>query len=227
MTIERYLTEHQQGTPRQIFRLLRQGRVTVNERVVDSPLLKLAEADQVASDGLAVSGRDPQYLLFNKPTGMMASFAPDAQPGLGSLLNTLDRSRALESLADLPRDWAGLVLASDDQPFLADVASQAWASRLQVQLKGQVAVTAVQDWQRVTRDYDQLRDVTTLTGWTTASLADLPSLADQVGPTIRLGFGPLSLSIDLAVGTYRGLFDSETEDLEKQLELADESPAED
>lgn len=221
MTIERYLTEHQQGTPRQIFRLLRQGRVTVNQQVVDSPLLKLTDADQVAIDGLAVTGRNPQYLLFNKPAGMLTSFAPDAQPGLGSLLNILDRSRPLAAFDDLPREQSGLVLASDDQPFVADIASQDWLSHLQVQVKGEAKSTSLPNWQRVDRVYDRLRDVTTITGWTTVE-NPLSAVPNQVGAVARIGLGPIGLPIDLAIGTYRGLFASEIEELEKQLDLADE-----
>ncbi|ERK40595.1 S4 domain protein, partial [Levilactobacillus brevis ATCC 14869 = DSM 20054] len=50
MNIERYLTEHHQGTPGQIFRLLRQGRVKVNDRLIDSPRETVDASDQVTVD---------------------------------------------------------------------------------------------------------------------------------------------------------------------------------
>lgn len=222
MNIERYLTEHRQGTPGQIFRLLRQGRVTVNETVIDSPRENVDESDQVQVDGMAVKGRQPQYLLFNKPVGFVLNLEPTSQHSLGSLLNALDEQRSLKALADLPKEAVGLVLASDDDRFITDVDHQNWSSCLQVTVTGTTPPTltfsqAVQDF---TTQVDTIHQTTTLTVTTTdvsAVTERLRNLPNVTGPVTRVGMGPLALPVDLAVGTYRGLTAAEIDALNGPL----------
>ncbi|WP_395390448.1 MULTISPECIES: 16S rRNA pseudouridylate synthase [Levilactobacillus] len=214
MNIERYLTEHRQGTPRQIFRLLRQGRVTVNDLVVDSPRENVVATDQVRVDGLAVTGRQPQYLVFNKPVGFVLNLEPTSQRSLGSLLNALDQQRTLKALADLPKEAVGLVVASDDEHFLADVTAQNWDSTLQVSLSGTTVPTLTTNaaFKQVTSSVDQVHQSVTLTLVTSdvpAGIAALSALPGVNGPVSRTAVGPLALPVDLPVGTYRGLFATE------------------
>ena len=225
MNIERYLNDHRQGTPRQILRLLRQGRVTVNGDLVDSPLATVAKADQVRVDDTAVTGRQPQYLMFNKPIGFQLSMDPTTAHSLGSLLNALDRVRPLKALADLPKEATGLVLASDDDHFLADVEAQEWVSTLRCQLSGVVTelpelmADLTFEWVQVTPD--EVHQVTTVTVRTrdlTAALATLLDLKQLNGPVSRIAYGPLRLPADLSVASYRGLFPVEIDDLNGPLE---------
>jgi len=214
MNIERYLTEHRQGTPGQIFRLLRQGRVTVNDLVVDSPRENVVATDQVRVDGLAVTGRQPQYLVFNKPVGFVLNLEPTSQRSLGSLLNALDQQRTLKPLADLPKEAVGLVVASDDEHFLADVTAQNWDSTLQVSLSGTTVPTLTTNvaFNQVTSSVDQVHQSVTLTLVTSdvpAGIAELTALPGVNGPVSRTALGPLALPVDLPVGTYRGLFAKE------------------
>jgi len=224
MNIERYLTDHRQGTPRQILRLLRQGRVTVNDDPIDSPLATVAKADQVRVDGMAVTGRQPQYLVFNKPIGFQLSMDPTSAHSLGSLLNTLDQVRPLKALADLPKEATGLVLASDDDHFLADVEAQEWVSTLQVSLAGAVtALPSLADdlsFSAVQVVPDTVRQTTLVTVKTrdlTAAVPTLLALTAVNGPVSRVAFGPLTLPVDLSVGSYRGLFPVEIDDLNGPL----------
>ncbi|WP_125683243.1 16S rRNA pseudouridylate synthase [Levilactobacillus yonginensis] len=210
MNIERYLTEHRQGTPGQIFRLLRQGRVTVNDVVVDSPRRPVMTQDDVRVDNLAVAGRQPQYYVFNKPMGFQLSMDPTVPRSLGSLLNGFDQQWQLESLADLPREAVGAVIASDDVQFLTDVVAQNWSSTCRVQLTGVVApeITANTAFQKLTTQVDQASQTTTVSLETTdlaAAVATLSQLPGVTGPVERTALGPLGCPVDLAIGTYRGL----------------------
>lgn len=211
MNIERYLTAHRQGTPGQIFRLLRQGRVTVNDLVVDSPRENVAADDRVQVDGMAVTGRQPQYLLFNKPVGFLLNLEPTSQHSLGSLLNGLDQQRALKALATLPKEAVGLVIASDDEHFLADVAQQNWPSTLQISLSGTTVPKMGPNaaFSEVTARVDCVHQSVTMTLKTcdvTAGVAALTALPGANSPVCRTAVGPLALPVDLPVGTYRGLF---------------------
>jgi len=218
MNIERYLTEHRQGTPGQIFRLLRQGRVTVNDLVVDTPRENVSETDQVRVDGMAVTGRQPQYLIFNKPVGFTLELEPTSQRSLGSLLNALDQQRTLMTSADLPKEAAGMVVVSDDDHFLTEVAQADWPNTLQVSLNG----TTVPDlpvnaaFNRVTTRVDTVHQSVTVTLVTrdiAAGIAVLTALPNVNGPVNRIALGALALPVDLPVGTYRGLFDDEIDAL--------------
>lgn len=233
MNIERYLTDHRQGTPRQILRLLRQGRVTVNDAAVDSPLTDVVKADQVRVDGMAVTGRQPQYLIFNKPIGFQLSMDPTSAHSLGSLLNTLDQVRPLKALADLPKEATGLVLASDDDHFLTDVAAQKWVSTLRLPLAGVVTelptLAADLTFLAVKLVPDTLHQTTTATVQTrdlNAAVPTLLALKAINGPVSRVALGPMALPVDLSVASYRGLFPTEIDDLNGPLESSTESQTE-
>jgi len=218
MNIERYLTEHRQGTPGQIFRLLRQGRVTVNDVVVDSPRKLVTSQDDDRDDKLAVAGRQPQYYVFNKPLGFQLSLDPTAPRSLGSLLNGFDQQWQLQSLADLPREAVGVVIASDDAQFLMDVVAQNWLSTCRVQLAGVVVpeIAANPAFQNLTTQVDQVSQTMTISLQTsdlTAAVATLSQLPGVTGPVERTALGPLSCPVDLAIGTYRGLTASEIDGL--------------
>ena len=225
MNIERYLNDHRQGTPRQILRLLRQGRVTVNDALIDSPLTTVTKTDAVRVDGMAVTGRRPQYLVFNKPVGFQLSLDPTSVHSLGSLLNALDQVQPLKALADLPKEAIGLVLASDDDHFLTDVAAQEWVSTLQVSLAGVVTTLPLLDndltftaLRLVPDEVHQATTVTVKTRDLTAAVSTLMQIKSLNAPVNRVAFGPLTLPVDLSVATYRGLFPTEIDALNGPLD---------
>ncbi|HIW71008.1 MAG TPA: 16S rRNA pseudouridylate synthase [Candidatus Levilactobacillus faecigallinarum] len=223
MNIERYLSEQHQGTPRQIFRLLRQGRVTVNDTVIGVAYTQVTPTDRVCVDGLAVTGRQPQYLVVNKPMGVVNDLNPTVAHSLGDLLNALDQQRQLGVLADLPKDTTGVVVLSDDHHFLDDLRALAWSSTLTVQLTGTVvpAIDGQVPWDRLTPTVDQKRKRVTLTVVTTqvaAATTTLRQLPNVTGPVNRVALGPLKLPVDLPIGTYRGLHPQEIDDLVAPLD---------
>jgi len=223
MNIERYLTEHRQGTPLQILRLLRQGRVTVNSAVIDSPRTTVAVTDNVRVDGMTVTGRQPQYLVFNKPVGFQLSMDPTTPHSLGSLLNAFDQPRQLKPLADLPKEAVGLVLASDDEHFLTDMTIQNWSSQFQVRVSGTTIpkLAPNQAFRDVTTQVDQVHQHVTVTLTTTdgeMAVAVLGALPDALGPVERVTIGPLRLPVDLPNGAYRGLLPAEIDELTGPLD---------
>lgn len=220
MRIDQYLTDFHQGTRRQVFRLLRQGRVTVNQAAIDSPLTTVTDRDDVRVDGRPVTGRQPSYLVVNKPVGVQLSLDATAPHSLGGLLNALDREQALKALPDLPKEAAGLVIVSDDDHFLKDVADQDWLSTLRVRLTGIVSELPVLDndltFEEVALMPDKIHQVTTLLARTRDLEVGVPTLANLNGvdgPVSRVAFGPLRLPIDLSVSSYRGLYPDEVDNL--------------
>jgi len=146
--------------------------------------------------------------------GFVLNLEPTSQRSLGSLLNALDQQRSLNALADLPKEAVGLVVASDDEHFLADVTAQNWDSTLQVSLSGTTVPTLTTNaaFKQVTSSVDQVHQSVTLTLVTSdvpAGIAELAALPGVNGPVNRTALGPLALPVDLPVGTYRGLFATE------------------
>ncbi|MGP4117580.1 16S rRNA pseudouridylate synthase [Levilactobacillus zymae] len=232
MNLEHYLTEHHQGTRRQIVRLLRQERVTVNDAVVVTGHTAVTATDCICVDGLAVTGRQPQYLVFNRPLGFQDDLTPTTPRSLGGLLNEFDRQWQLTALADLPKEATGLVLASDDAHFLTDLQRIGWASQLTAQLTGPVApdlsaLKAAVTWQALTVTPDAVHQTTTIVGTTkgvAAAVIALSQLPGLIGPVTRTGVGPLTLPGDLPVGTYRGLFAPEIDALVAPLDATTPAP---
>ncbi|RXI79474.1 pseudouridine synthase domain-containing protein [Levilactobacillus suantsaii] len=228
MNLERYLTEHHQGTRRQIFRLLRQERVTVNDAVAVAGHTTVQPQDRICVDGLAVTGRQPQYLIFNRPLGFQNDLTPTVPRSLGSLLNDFDRQWQLTALADLPKTATGLVLASDDSRFVSDLQSLGWPSQVTAHLSAPLTdLTALRSavaWQSLTAEVKAVQQTTTLVGVThdlTGALTQFAQLPGLVGPVARTAFGPVSLPGDLPMGTYRGLFPAEIDALVAPLDDAD------
>ncbi|WP_125546277.1 S4 domain-containing protein [Levilactobacillus lindianensis] len=229
MRIDQYLTDFHQGTRRQVFRLLRQGRVTVNQTAIDSPLTSVTDQDDVRVDGRPVTGRQPSYLVFNKPVGVQLNLDATAPHSLGGLLNALDREQALKVFSDLPKEAAGLVIVSDDDQFLKDVASQDWQSTLRIQLTGCVAELPRLDndltFEQVDLMPDKIHQVTTVLARTRDLAVGIPTLASLQGadgPVSRVAFGPLRLPVDLSVSSYRGLYPDEIDALTGPLVDEDE-----
>lgn len=226
MNLEHYLTVHHQGTRRQIFRLLRQERVTVNGVVVVTGHQPLEATDRVCVDGVVVTGRQPQYLMFNRPLGFQDDLTPTTARSLGSLLNDFDQQWQLTALVDLPKEATGIVLVSDDAHFLADLRQIGWASQLTAHFTGPAAldlaaVKGAATWEDLTLKNDTVRQTTTLVGTVhdvAAGVAAIMQLPGLVGPVIRTQLGPLKLPNDLATGTYRGLFPAEIDGLVAPLD---------
>lgn len=226
MNLEHYLMGHHQGTHRQIFRLLRQERVTVNDAVVVAGHQPLETTDRVCVDGVEVTGRQPQYLMFNRPLGFQDDLTPTTARSLGSLLNDFDQQWQLAAQVDLPKEATGIVLVSDDAHFLTDLDQIGWASQLTAHFTGPVvpdltAVKAATTWENLTLKRDTVQQTATLVGTlhdVAAGVAAITPLPGLVGPVIRTQLGPLKLPNDLATGTYRGLFPEEIDALVAPLD---------
>lgn len=214
MNIEHYLTERHQGTHRQIMRLLRQGRVTLNGAVIVAGHTQVDSTDQVQVDGAAVTGRQPQYLLVNKPMGVTIDLNPTVAHSVGSLLNVLDQQRQLGAVADLPKEVMGVVVLSDDHRFLDDVRQIAWPSTLTTRLTGTAvpAELANAAWDQVQTTVNQRQKYVTVTVRTQDVARALPALValpNATGSVTRTALGPLQLPGDLPIGTYRGMHAAE------------------
>ena len=109
-----YLVSHSTGLTRKAARdLLRRGCVSVNGTPVTRPGHQLREEDQVRLDGELLSLPGHQYLMLNKPAGVVCV----SRDGMHSTVVDLvaaDLRANLHPAGRLDRDTTGLVLLTTD-----------------------------------------------------------------------------------------------------------------
>ncbi len=99
---------------RQIERLIEEGRVALNGRVLDTPAVKVAAGDILTVDGAVVGAAEPARLFrYHKPPGLVTTHAdPKARPTVFQALPAgLPR---LISVGRLDINSEGLLLLTND-----------------------------------------------------------------------------------------------------------------
>ncbi len=116
--LDKFLCSQSTVTRSEAGRLIRTGRVTVNDRVCRSPAEKVDPAGvTVAVDGKPLSYAASVYYMLNKPAGILCvSRDPKAQTVV-DLLPPEQRRRGLFPAGRLDKDTHGLVLLTDDGEF--------------------------------------------------------------------------------------------------------------
>ena len=122
-------------------KIIAEGRVRVNGKVIDSPALNITDADRVSVDGKLVADPEPPRLwLYHKPAGLVTS-EKDEQ----------GRQTVFESLpADMPRVVSigrlditseGLLVLTNDGAVKRrlELPSTGWLRRYRVRINGSVS----------------------------------------------------------------------------------------
>ena len=93
--------------------IIRGGKITVNGKTVKSGALKLADDDVVEYMGVPIKKPEPQFIMFNKPAGVVcAKIDEDHETVFDKLF--LPRMDTLHIAGRLDIDTTGLVLITDD-----------------------------------------------------------------------------------------------------------------
>ena len=119
------------GTRRVCAGLIQQGRVTVGgQPVTDAAAQFEAPALRFAVDGVEWDYHDKAYLMLHKPAGTECSRKPSAYPSIYTLLPPPLRQRpqkaatqGVQAVGRLDHDTTGLLLLSDDGPFIHRMSS--------------------------------------------------------------------------------------------------------
>ncbi len=99
-------------------KLIGQGRVRLNEKLVSSPDEKIdLETDVLKLDGKALLLQKQLYLMMNKPTGVLSAARDPKQPTVLDLLPEQYRRSGLFPAGRLDKDTEGFVLITDDGEF--------------------------------------------------------------------------------------------------------------
>lgn len=119
-------------------RMIADGRVSVNGKVINSPALNVSPKDKIVCDGKAVGEPEPPRLwMYNKPTGLVTS-ARD-EKGRDTVFDHLpeDMPRVV-SVGRLDLNSEGLMLLTNDGEIKRklELPSTGWLRRYRVRVNG-------------------------------------------------------------------------------------------
>ena len=123
---------------REAERLIAEGRVSVNGKVIDSPALNVTGSDKVSVDGTPLDAPDPARLwLYHKPTGLVTT-NKDEQ-GRPTVYDELpDDLPRVMSVGRLDLNSEGLLLLTNDGGLKRrlELPSTGWVRKYRVRVKG-------------------------------------------------------------------------------------------
>jgi 23S rRNA pseudouridine2605 synthase len=192
-------------------RLIAEGRVKLNGKVLDTPAVKVTAQDKVSVDGRPIGAAEPTRLWrFHKPTGLVTTHRDPA--GRATVFEHLpgDMPRVI-SVGRLDLTSEGLLLLTNDGALARrlELPSNGWLRRYRARAFGRVEQA----------ELDTLKDGVTVEGvrygpidarleraaansWITLSLSEgknrevrrvLEALGLKVNRLIRIAYGPFQL----------------------------------
>lgn len=227
MRLDRFLANHTDYSRSEIGRLIRAGRVQVNERPATRAAKSVEpEADTIALDNQRILPFEHLYLMLHKPTGYVCANQDSEHPTVIDLLAQAELPRtqlqALQIAGRLDMDTTGLVLLTTDGQWnhrLTAPRSEC-AKRYRVQLAEPIASTAIAEFKAGIRlrndDEPTLPAELTLLGETEAQLVIhegryhqvkrmFAALGNRVTALHRESIGHIVLDPTLKEGHYRRL----------------------
>lgn len=119
MELERLLRSQGFGSRAECRALVAHGRISVDGRACDDPAAQFEpEGFFFALDGVLWKYRKFAYLALNKPAGYECSRRPLHHPSVYSLLPRPLVTRGVQAVGRLDQDTTGLLLLTDDGPFI-------------------------------------------------------------------------------------------------------------
>ena len=119
-------------------RLISEGRVSVNGKVIDSPALNVTGADRIVVDGKAVTEPEaPRLWLYHKPPGVVTT-AKD-EKGRPTVFDALPPEMPrVHTVGRLDLNSEGLLLLTNDGGIKRrlELPSSGWLRRYRVRVKG-------------------------------------------------------------------------------------------
>jgi len=193
-------------------KLIAEGRVRVNGKVIDSPALNITATDRVSVDGKLIAEPEPPRLwLYHKPAGLVTSEKDEK-----------DRQTVFDTLpADMPRVMSvgrldlnseGLLILTNDGEVKRklELPSTGWLRRYRVRINGSVSEERLEnlrkgitvegvDYQPMGVTFDRQQGAN---AWLTVTLREgknreirrtMEAIGVTVNRLIRISYGPFQL----------------------------------
>ncbi len=112
--LDKYLADMSIGTRTEVKKLIRQGKIKVDDNIVKSPEQKIDTATQkVFCEGQEVGYKEYEYYMLNKPAGYVSA-TTDAKDKTVLDLITDKKRKDLFPVGRLDKDAEGLLLITND-----------------------------------------------------------------------------------------------------------------
>lgn len=124
MRLDKLLSDAGLGTRKELKKLIKSGRVTVDGAAAVRPEMQLdPEKNRVLLDGEPVTYSCFHYYMMDKPTGVLTATEDSKQKTVLDLLPERLRRMGLFPVGRLDKDTSGLLLLTDDGDFAHRVIS--------------------------------------------------------------------------------------------------------
>ncbi len=124
MRLDRYLSNMGLGSRKDVKKLLLSGEITVDGREIRDASYPLREGTEtVCARGREIAYRPFVYIMVNKPAGYISSTEDGSGPVVTELLGEEFRSYKLGVAGRLDKDAEGLLLLTNDGPFIHRIIS--------------------------------------------------------------------------------------------------------
>ncbi|MEO1639601.1 MAG: pseudouridine synthase [Pseudomonadota bacterium] len=197
---------------REAERMIAEGRVAVNGKVIDSPALNVTAKDKVTVNGAPVGEPDPPRIwLYHKPAGLVTTERDekDRETVFDALPEDLPR---VMSVGRLDLNSEGLLLLTNDGAVKRklELPSTGWLRRYRVRINGAVSETKLDElrkgitvegvsYQPMTITFDRQQGAN---AWLTVALREgknreirraMQAIGVTVNRLIRVSYGPFQL----------------------------------
>lgn len=122
--LDKYLADYTEMTRSQAKKAVREGRIRVNGEVVKAGDDKVSFSDSVSWDGKEIKGQQYQYIMLNKPAGVVSATEDNHETTVVELLQRRDSvksserdvflARDLFPMGRLDKDTEGLLVLTND-----------------------------------------------------------------------------------------------------------------
>jgi len=240
MRIDKLLAHTGYGTRSEIKKLVKQGKVAVDGKLIkDSGLLVDPAIQIVEYEGERVLYRSVVYFMLNKPPGVISATEDLRDRTVIDLLQPEDRFMSPFPVGRLDKDTVGLLLLTNDGQLAHELLSprKHVAKTYEALVRGEVGEADIERFQagvELDDGYVCMPASLRIKGYEERSGEKLSSISltimegkfhqvkrmfEAVGKTVlylkRVSMGPLQLDESLQEGSYRELTEEELESLRK------------
>ncbi len=113
MRLDKYLAEMGAGTRKEVRKMIRDGRVSINGQKENDPGRKVMEGEEVRADGAPVVYEKYVYYMLHKPAGVISATEDAREQTVLDLIDEKKR-KGLFPVGRLDRDTEGLLLITND-----------------------------------------------------------------------------------------------------------------
>lgn len=245
--IAKYLARAGVASRREVERMIEAGRITLNGKVLDTPAVKVTDADEIIIDNKPAPKKDPPRVWrYYKPVGLVTSESDEK--GRDTVFDKLPENmpRVL-SVGRLDLNSEGLLLLTNDGGFkrTLELPSTGWLRKYRVRVNGSPVESMLEPLrQGIVVDGEKFQPMTVTmdrqqgaNAWLTVGIREgknreIRRAMEAVGLTvnrlIRVSYGPFQLG-DLKPGEVAPIppkvFWDQLSDAQK-AEHADSEPAE-